>query len=307
MSKYLFFILILIGEVISGTQCFAQKPHQHLNSQIQQLPFSDSIRLSRESIELLITIQEETRRFKEINVAIEEGYVPFGPDMPNMGEHFVNPVLAVSRDLNPFRPSVLTYLMIENEPVLTGVAYTIPVQPNEQVIDPLFSEARWHFHSGDLLKEAYGLHNHTMHQDDSDKVRLGMLHAWIWSGNPEGIFVADNWSLNLLRLGIENKNRIHPSASKALFLQFTGVDYYTRFVELAAEPDPDAMEAIRKKIIFTNQKVMPIATKILNQGHLMPEDEVLLINLWDSMWLDIENVTSPITWSAIEKHLPSKF
>jgi hypothetical protein len=306
MSKSVFFILLLFGDLIIGMQSFAQKPHQHLNTQIQQLPISDSIRLSKESIELLITIQEETRRFKKIDVARDEGYVPFGPDMPNMGEHFVNPVLAVSRDLNLHRPSVLTYLMIGDEPVLTGVAYTIPVQPNEQVKDPLFSEAQWHFHSGDLLKEAYGLHNHTMHQDDSDKVRLGMLHAWIWSGNPEGIFVADNWVLNLLRLGIEHEGRIHPSASKALFLQYNGVDYYTRFVELAAEPDAHSLEDIREKIISTNLKVMPIVTEIINQGRMMPEDELLLIDLWEDMWLEIEEVSNPKIWSAIEMHLPSQ-
>ena len=44
-----------------------------------------------------------------------------------------------------------------------------------------------------------------------------MMHAWIWSPNPEGIFAADNWLIPLLRLDLTPPAEFSVAAAKALY------------------------------------------------------------------------------------------
>jgi hypothetical protein len=303
MRKHSFYSLIVFFLfLIQSDHLKAQQANQFDISHRHHLPEMDST--ENVSVEFWVDqIRSATKKYHDINIAELEGFVPFGPDMPNMGEHFVNPGLAVSRNFDPLTPSVLTYLNINGNMVLTGVAYTIPVHPGETPPGLLFPGAEWHYHKGNLVEESYGLHNHNMNLTNSNQMRLGMVHAWVWMENPDGFFVADNWSLNYNRLGIAPNNKPDPDASKALFLLFEGVDYYTKFTELAASPSEETLTNIRKQIQQTKLQVTEIVSHLAPGDKIHPEDEKMLAQLWREMWMLVKEMADTETWNNIVQHL----
>jgi hypothetical protein len=253
--------------------------------------------------EFIEMVRQATVTYHDIEVAKYNGYVKFGPDMPNMGEHYVNPSIAIRRDLDFTRPSVLTYLPVDDDLILTGVAYTVPVNPGEQPPVLPFHKARWHFHSGNLMEEAFGLHEKGMHDEESGIVRLGMLHAWVWSDNPNGLFTADNWALAYKRLGLESPIQPLPDAARCLFLMHGGVDYYSRFVELAVEPEPELLDKMREVIYdyaLTVQQTVDVITK---RSKVSISDEKALASIWQSMWNDICELLPDQDSSILKEYL----
>ena len=195
--------------------------------------------LDAASAAFVAAVREGTAPFKDLSAAIAAGYRPLGPDMPNMGEHWVNPALAIRTEIDPARPSVLTYIRVDGRPVLTGAAFTRPVRPGERVPPPPVGPG-WHFHAADLDMEAYGLspHGASHGAEESDRVRLAMLHAWVWADNPDGVFHDDHWGLAYLRLGLSLPSRpdadaANADAAKALFLLAGGTPYFARMFVLA--------------------------------------------------------------------------
>jgi hypothetical protein len=248
-------------------------------------------------------IREITIRYHDIQQAKRDGYVLFGPDMPNMGEHYVSPVKAVSRDFNFNRPSVLCYLPVGDKHLLTGVAYTFPAAAGDPPPRLPLEEMNWHYHAGDLELEAHGITENNLLEKEPDKPRLAMLHAWIWSKNPDGIFTADHWGLSYMRLGLEIPSHADPDASRALFLLFDGIEYYTRFVELAAAPDGKSLENIQSILNHYSKKVELLASSMKERQMVTDKDQDTLKSIWNEMWLKIKGVVSKGEWEKINTHL----
>ncbi|MDR8392818.1 hypothetical protein NC796_16805 [Aliifodinibius sp. S!AR15-10] len=248
-------------------------------------------------------IRAATEIYKDQKKAQAAGYRKFGPDMPNMGVHWINPALAVNRIFDWATPSTLTYLEVNGEPRLTGVAYTFPVQPGEVPPGLPLKGIEWHFHSGDLEKEAHGLHDHEIHPPYTEKARLAMIHAWVWAGNPQGYFVADNWALSYLRLGITPPADPDPGASKVLFLLDDGTDYFLRFMELASERKLPNNDKIQNILHRYREKVKVLATRMQEQLEVTEGDQHELKRLWGGMWKEMELVVGEDIWPLIKKHL----
>ncbi len=183
-----------------------------------------------------------TEKFKRLEAAIAAGYRKVGPDFPGMGEHWVHVGRAVADELNPRRPAVLSYLRVNKEPVLTGVAYAIPLQPDESPPSFPFPGA-WHVHTGTVADETLHLNPDHMHHTRRDTPRLAMIHAWIWTEHPSGVFSQDNWALPFIRLQLPLPAKIPPQAGKALFLDTGGVNYYARLIQRAGSLSEKHMTA----------------------------------------------------------------
>ena len=234
--------------------------------------------------------------YHSLEAAIAAGYRLMGPDMPNMGEHWIHPRMAVRRPFDPARPSVLTYVRVDREPVLTGVAYTVPVRPGEA--PPAFPfEGAWHYHAASLEEEAFGHKPHAMAPAEADEPRLAMLHAWIWTGNPDGLFAADNWALSFVRLGLPVPPEVPPPAAKALFLVEGGVDYYARAVQLAGPPSPAEREAVRATLFAYRNEVQRHLARAAEAGR--PPELAALTKLWKTLWEEVAQEVSPELRSQI--------
>ncbi|MEV6303346.1 hypothetical protein AB0M02_28310 [Actinoplanes sp. NPDC051861] len=52
---------------------------------------------------------EATTKFRDVKKAIKAGYVPTEDCVPGMGLHYVHPMLAADRDIDPVLPEILVY------------------------------------------------------------------------------------------------------------------------------------------------------------------------------------------------------
>ncbi len=134
--------------------------------------------------ELVQTVREVTRRFRDINVALKEGYqlhfgCVSGPDDGAMGLHYVNMALVGDGILDARRPEIVIY-----EPLPNGGRRLIGA-------DYLVLAEAWHASNANAPE----LKGQLMHLIDSPN-RYGLpafytLHVWAWKPNPNGAFV--NW------------------------------------------------------------------------------------------------------------------
>jgi hypothetical protein len=137
----------------------------------------------------LARVRAATARYHDFEAALADGYVPFFPceEEPGrgaMGERWINFGL-LDAEVNELRPELLHYLPTSRGPKLLAVEYTLPLlidgmpwfggelpsplPPNPklfggevEMLGPFFEDpsAPWHYN----------------------------LFAWLWRGNPAGIF-----------------------------------------------------------------------------------------------------------------------
>src|ERR1700716_2599721 len=92
------------------------------------LSFSDMLKLTQPTEDQLEAAKEATRKYKDINVAVADGFVQAGADVPGEGFHYLNPA-RVSCNFDPAHPAVLLYALLPGQTQLRLVAleYLIPV------------------------------------------------------------------------------------------------------------------------------------------------------------------------------------
>ena len=125
-------------------------------------------------------LREATARFHGIEVAIQEGYAPFGdcfanPPEGNMGYHYSNAELMEDPGVDPNHPELLLYeKQTDGTLKFVGVEYHHVPGRVAQGGEPLPAEAVRGVvpPQHDLLDEPFYL-----------------LHVWQWKHNPNGRFV----------------------------------------------------------------------------------------------------------------------
>ena len=140
-------------------------------------------------------VREATLKYKDLGAALADGYIKFyecteQPGVGTMGQHYANLSLVGTREIDPLRPEVLVY-----QPTRAGGYRLVAV---EYVV----LESTW-----DPAEGVNGPPPTVLGQDllfRSNGNRYGLpdfyeRHAWIWQGNPRGIF--DDWNPNMTCLG----------------------------------------------------------------------------------------------------------
>lgn len=171
----------------------AQDGHQHMAASAQ--PQTPEALAATNA--LVNAVRNATVRFKNSDVAIGEGYVPFfncvtGSSEGAMGVHFVRFDLYQNDTLDLANPTILLY-----EPLpgggfqLTGADY-------------LLDQSRWdsnptHVDKQTNLPVAPSLMGQIFHLFEApNRFRLPAfytLHVWAWKDNPQGTFA--NWNPNV--------------------------------------------------------------------------------------------------------------
>ena len=139
---------------------------------------------TQHSGELVETVRESTRRFRDVDQAMSEGYQLMfgcvsGPDDGAMGLHYVKMEFVTDGELDPTRPEIVIY-----EPLPNGGRRLIGAD------FLVFAEA-WHANNTATPE----LGGQLMHLIESPN-RYGLpafytLHVWAWKPSPTGAFV--NW------------------------------------------------------------------------------------------------------------------
>jgi hypothetical protein len=290
-------------------------------------PRSDSVAV------FLARLRAATARFRDHAAAVAAGYRWMGPDMPNMGEHWINPRLVVQRAFDPMRPSCLSYVRVGEARVLTGVAYIVPVRPGTAPPRLPVAAGTWHYHDSTLDQEAFTRgdpHRHAVgpsphhappnHRESAptgsasreaasapmtDAVEgpgrepmLAMMHVWAWTDNPGGVFQADNWGLSYARFDLPLPASPRPRAALALFLLADdGPAYYRKVLRVNARPTPDEAKAVRTALQDGRRAIR----RVLDAGADAPIAlDAALAEAWGGLWASVRPRLRPAVWAAIE-------
>lgn len=135
---------------------------------------------------LIQIVQENTRQFADVNVAIADGYGRFlgcvtGPDQGAMGIHYVKGAL-LNGTLDPKHPQALIYEPKDGKLQLVGVEFIV-------------DQATWDAaHGAPPVLEGQSL------QLVGSPNRFGVkafyeLHVWAWRNSPLGAYV--DWNTNV--------------------------------------------------------------------------------------------------------------
>jgi hypothetical protein len=256
---------------------------------------------------LLEVARRAGERYRDRESAVADGFRQVGPSFPGMGEHWAQPGRVTRNRFDPAEPPILTYVTVDGEPLLTGVAYTLLLAPGEKPPAAPFPDA-WHDHRGTVHEETLLLsphaHGPATHGDPTrEGPRFVMVHAWIGLENPAGTFAQDNWALPFVRLGIPPPDAISPAAGKALHLLTGGDDYYLALVRRAADPTGPELDAIRGALAAERARVSALIGASGTDRGRPPAPEVLagLESSWRRLWSAIEGAVSARTWEDLRQ------
>jgi hypothetical protein len=162
------------GALAQDHDAHAQAPQQ-AQTQAQKDQSSAFVKIVRESAD----------RFRDVSVAIAEGYVlqfgcVSGSDLGAMGVHFVNGPLVNDPALDPTRPELLVY-----EPTKDGGMRLVAA-------DFLVLSEAWHANNA-AAPELMGQLFHLFESPNRFALpAFYTLHVWAWKDNPNGTFT--NWN-----------------------------------------------------------------------------------------------------------------
>lgn len=220
-------------------------------------------------------------RYRDRSVAIADGYRQVGPDLPAMGEHWLNIGLILADSIDAEHPPVLIYVASPNGPVLAGAAYTRLLGANDSYPDFPRGRHEWHDHSGLIEDEALPT-AHVTHSPRStlERTRLGILHLWTGIENPEGKWTADNWALPFVRAGLTE----HPAselAARALTLEADSGAYYVGVFSRVGRLDSVEVAKVRGILLQAAGAIHATRPAI---GPLNATDVSKLELIWTELW-----------------------
>lgn len=167
-----------------------------------------------------------TARYRNVAVALADGYRPIGPDAPGMGRHYVNPLLVMGGKVTPGRPQALSYARVGDSLVLVAVAWVVPVAVGQSPPAIDGTAGLWHLHSRSVLEEG-SLFGHDMRPAGASAgTGVAMLHAWVALANDAGPYAPDNWKLPFFRHGLTTPRTPTETEAKALGLMDDTEGFY---------------------------------------------------------------------------------
>ena len=256
---------------------------------------------SLSATEFIACARTGTEKYLDQSAAVADGYRRIGRDFPGMGEHWIRMSLVFDGMLDPARPEILNYIAVDGSPRLLGVAYAVPLLRGEEPPDTPAGRGAWHDHARTIEDETVLPHHH-MQGSVRGESRLAMMHAWIWSPNPDGMFAADNWAIPLLRAKLSPAADMIPAVARAVALAGGGRDYFERAIEAAATLTAREKHSVRTALDRAQVAAAAIVGAV--RGPVLGEPErTHLASIWEGLWMDVD---AAITEPARERiaHLP---
>ena len=122
----------------------------------------------------LAKVRALTAKYHDPAAAVRDGYAATSQCVPGMGYHYVKP--AYSTAANAMQPTVMLYATRGGQLHLVAVEWVVFDADQDMEAD-----------------ETYSLFGQTFHGPMTHGIRVHReLHAWIWLGNPDGLFAQTN-------------------------------------------------------------------------------------------------------------------
>lgn len=171
---------------VCPSSAWAQDGHSHTTKQEHEMTPDQE----RGANALIAIVRQSTERFKDVSVAMAEGYVlqfgcVSGDDFGAMGLHYINGALVNRGVLDATHPQIIIYEATPNGGRrLIGVDYLL--------LADAWDKDKTHSGPPELMGQFFHLF--------TSPNRFGLpafytLHVWAWKANPKGAFV--NWHSNV--------------------------------------------------------------------------------------------------------------
>jgi hypothetical protein len=222
-----------------------------------------------------------TARYPDLETAIAAGYRAVGPELPAMGQHWVNAALLYGGRIDAAQPQVLEYATIGGRQVLVGVAYARLLGPGVAPPDDPVPGRLWYAHGGDLDEESLSDSHDGSGEEASD--RVAVLHVWVPQANAAGMFAAENWVLPFLRAGLDAPPHVSEASARALALGTGALPYF--LAQYRANLRPDSADATRLSALF-NDVADSVARWRQRHGSnpvLLPVEATWLAQQWQTL------------------------
>ena len=191
------------GEQVREPWSYQQLKEMHDSG--EQIP--EELRMTEDELADLVSqldeIRAATEKYQDIDVAIADGYRQTTNQVPNMGEHW-NRRGAGSRDFDPSDPDILMYITNDDgEKELVGTSFVLSrSRVGDDHPDAFAGQLdNWHVHyelcSGnpDIASRSATRHECQAGGGAFIPSYGWMIHAWVWTDNPLGVFQMWNPSL----------------------------------------------------------------------------------------------------------------
>jgi hypothetical protein len=236
-----------------------------------------------------------TAKYQDQTIAVIDGYRRIGADFPAMGEHWIRIGLLFDGKIEPEHPEFLTYVNVDGVPKLMGIAYALPLLGDEKPPEIPAPAAAWHDHFRTLDDETI-LPLHHVVGSAEEAPRIAMLHVWLWSPNPDGIFAADNWSIPYIRAGVTVPSDASRAAACAFALTQHGFEFFMDTIEAVVSPD----QRHRTRIAAALERARLAADRAVHDGQL---DR--LGSIWDELCRNLQSTIPSKSWNKLRTVLPA--
>ena len=184
-AQFRYCLVALALMSVCSSHALAQEDHSHNATSQQTKATSEQQNRANALVKI---VRDSTERFKDVNVAIAEGYTlqfgcVSGDDWGAMGLHYVNGNLVNSGVLDATRPQIVIYEAMPGGGLkLIGADYLLMAEAwdKKQVGPPQLMGQLFHLFES---PNRFGL------------PAFYTLHVWAWKDNPKGAFV--NWHPNV--------------------------------------------------------------------------------------------------------------
>jgi hypothetical protein len=152
----------------------------------------------RQTNRSLERIKNATLKYKNLKLAVADGYKQEGISRQGAGAHFINRTLLEAGKFNLEHPTFLLYERQTDWSLeLVGVGWLLPKKPNDTPPTHLAPLAAWHYHDYPAPGVCTWLDG-TLNTASLEDCRAEggrhwpqspwMLHAWVHRSSPEGVF-----------------------------------------------------------------------------------------------------------------------
>ena len=233
----------------------------------------------------LAQLADAGRRFEDVGAAVTEGYRKLGPDFPGMGEHWIHPGLVIAGELDPGRPPVIGYTVVDGRRHLISFAYTRVLGPRDALpVGPFPAEA-WHDHTGGVDEESLLLSGPATVHPEEDGFRLSMVHVWSVAENPDGMLAQNNWALPFIRGGLPSPEHASSEAARALSLSTdSGIAFYDELLREGVELERSELEIANAAFDDAAQASRRLQERMSQAGQVTRADVLALEEVWDALW-----------------------
>jgi hypothetical protein len=127
-----------------------------------------------------------------------------------------------------------------------------------------------------------------------------MLHAWLWTNNPDGIFAAENWTIPFVRLGLTAPPDAPAAAGKALSLVAGGTDHLLMTIEAAAPLNVRERGAVNRAVNGARHAAMAVLERRLT-SMVTAADATRLAGVWNRLWPRIDAAVAPAAADRVRR------